>query len=116
MARPYPVEYVVILSDVPSLPFHIKSYRPALTQNHLQRYVRTFASLHEINSNDNSPNTSYNTRVERVDKRFDVNGREVGWTLTLRKFIETGLTSYKIQWWTEVGTSCILLDVSSAST
>ncbi|GAW03708.1 dimethylaniline monooxygenase [Lentinula edodes] len=72
-----------------------------LTQNHLQRYVRTFASLHEINSNDNSPNTSYNTRVERVDKRFDADGRKVGWTLTLRKFIETGPTSYKIQWWTE---------------
>ncbi|KAJ3796860.1 hypothetical protein GGU11DRAFT_111910 [Lentinula aff. detonsa] len=72
-----------------------------LTQNHLQRYVRTFASLHEINSNDNNPNTSYNTRVERVDKRYDANGKEAGWSLTLRKFIETGPSSYKIQWWTE---------------
>ncbi|KAJ4480860.1 hypothetical protein J3R30DRAFT_3461923 [Lentinula aciculospora] len=72
-----------------------------LTQNHLQRYVRTFASLHEINSNDNSPNTSYNTRVERVDKLYDAAGKEAGWTLTLRKFIETGPDSYKIQWWTE---------------
>ncbi|KAJ3997739.1 hypothetical protein F5050DRAFT_1568782 [Lentinula boryana] len=72
-----------------------------LTQNHLQRYVRTFASLHEINSNDNNPNTSYNTRVERVDKRYDANGKEAGWSLTLRKFIETGPNSYKIQWWTE---------------
>ncbi|KAJ3773442.1 FAD/NAD(P)-binding domain-containing protein [Lentinula raphanica] len=72
-----------------------------LTQNHLQRYVRTFASLHEINSNDDNPNVSYNTRVERVEKRYDLDGKEAGWSLTLRKFIETGPNAYKIQWWKE---------------
>ncbi|KAE9385563.1 hypothetical protein BT96DRAFT_1026551 [Gymnopus androsaceus JB14] len=86
-----------IFNDLTLLP-------PALTHNHLQRYIRAFASFHGVNSNDNSPNASYNTRVERVDKRYSsLNGTKVeaGWTLLLRKFIQTGTSSYKVRWWTE---------------
>ncbi|KAF9078556.1 FAD/NAD(P)-binding domain-containing protein [Rhodocollybia butyracea] len=60
-----------------------------LTHNHVQRYIRTFASLHGVNSNDGSLNASYNTRVERVDKRYNTEGEAVGWTVTLRQFIQT---------------------------
>ncbi|KAF9078557.1 hypothetical protein BDP27DRAFT_1206950 [Rhodocollybia butyracea] len=72
-----------------------------LTHNHIQRYVRTFASLHGVNSNDGSLNASYNTRVERVDKRYNTEGEAVGWTVTLRQFIQTKESSCKIRWWAE---------------
>ncbi|KAJ3835775.1 hypothetical protein F5878DRAFT_691721 [Lentinula raphanica] len=41
--------------------------------------------LHEINSNDDNPNVSYNTRVERAEKRYDLDGKETGRSLTLKK-------------------------------
>ncbi|KIK61825.1 hypothetical protein GYMLUDRAFT_116316, partial [Collybiopsis luxurians FD-317 M1] len=69
---------------------------------HVQRYVRSFASFLGVNSNDGNSDVSYNTRVERVDKRFTADGEEAGWTLTLRQVIQTGSNSCKIRWWTEV--------------
>ncbi|KAK7049894.1 hypothetical protein VNI00_005324 [Paramarasmius palmivorus] len=63
----------------------------------LQRYLRSFASLHGVNANDENPNVTYNTRVELVQKRK--NGK--GWTVTLRKFTELGDGGYKENWWSE---------------
>ncbi|RDB31080.1 Flavin-containing monooxygenase ustF2 [Hypsizygus marmoreus] len=65
------------------------------------RYVRAFASYHGVNSNDGNPRVSYNTRVELVEKRFDQNGNEAGWTLTLKKVVRTGKTSSKAIWTAE---------------
>ncbi|KAJ7122893.1 hypothetical protein C8R44DRAFT_784863 [Mycena epipterygia] len=72
-----------------------------LTHTLLARYLRSVYSFFGINSNDESPNTSYSTRVELVEKRFDANGIEQGWTLTLKKFIRLGPSSSKERWWTE---------------
>lgn len=74
-----------------------------LTHYQLQRYMRSFASFHGINSNDNNPNTSYNTRVELVEKRFDDDEQEQGWRLTLKKLVKTAEGKSKATWWTEVG-------------
>ncbi|KAF5388992.1 hypothetical protein D9757_005129 [Collybiopsis confluens] len=71
------------------------------TRNHVQRYIRSYASYLGINSNDDNPDISYNTRVERVDKRYTQDGEEAGWTLILRQVTQTGSNSCKIRWWTE---------------
>ncbi|KAJ3887054.1 FAD/NAD(P)-binding domain-containing protein [Lentinula edodes] len=81
-----------------------------INRTHLQRYVRTFASFLSLNSNDNNPDVSYDTRVERVTKRYNITTSteneqqtktEAGWTLLLRQFTQTGNNSYKIRWWEE---------------
>ncbi|KAJ6562008.1 hypothetical protein B0H19DRAFT_992041 [Mycena capillaripes] len=78
----------------PGTPWH-------LTQSLLSGYIRSVYSFFAINSNDENPNTSYSTRVELVEKRFDADGNEQGWKLTLRKFIRLGPSSSKERWWTE---------------
>lgn len=54
----------------------------------LGRYLRAFASWHGLNTNDNSPDISYNTRVELIEKRLDDNNNQVGWTLTTKSVVE----------------------------
>ncbi|KAL0069327.1 hypothetical protein AAF712_003692 [Marasmius tenuissimus] len=71
-----------------------------LPQQMIQRYVRSFASLHGINTNDNNPGVFYNTRVELVEKRY-TNGSEAGWTLTFKEFEKTGERSSRARWWKE---------------
>ncbi|KAJ7929075.1 FAD/NAD(P)-binding domain-containing protein [Mycena leptocephala] len=72
-----------------------------LTQTLLTNYIRSAYSFFGINSNDENPNTSYSTRVELVEKRFDADGNEHGWRLTLKRFIRLGSSSSKEQWWAE---------------
>ncbi|KAJ6567406.1 FAD/NAD(P)-binding domain-containing protein [Mycena vulgaris] len=72
-----------------------------LTQTLLTRYLRSVYSFYGINSNDESGDTSYSTRVELVEKRVNADGVEQGWTLTLKKFIRLGPSSSKERWWTE---------------
>ncbi|KAJ7929165.1 FAD/NAD(P)-binding domain-containing protein [Mycena leptocephala] len=72
-----------------------------LPQATLTKYIRSVYSSFGINSNDENRNTSYSTRVELVEKRFDVDGNEQGWRLTLKKFIRLGSSSSKEKWWTE---------------
>ncbi|KAJ7248815.1 FAD/NAD(P)-binding domain-containing protein [Mycena rebaudengoi] len=72
-----------------------------LPHRKLSRYLRSFASLHGANSNDQNTNVSYNTRVELVERRHDSVGRAHGWTLTLKRFEQTGPRSSKATWWTE---------------
>ncbi|KAG7095274.1 hypothetical protein E1B28_006047 [Marasmius oreades] len=71
-----------------------------LPQEMIQRYVRSFASLHGINANDENPNVFYNTRVELVEKNY-INDTEAGWSLTLKQFVKTGEKSTKARWWKE---------------
>jgi hypothetical protein len=70
----------------------------ALPNRKLQRYLRAFASWHGVNTNDNNPNISYNTRVELAEKRLNKDGDEVGWTLTLKNLVSTGRGSVKATW------------------
>ncbi|WVQ95878.1 hypothetical protein IAU59_002977 [Kwoniella sp. CBS 9459] len=70
----------------------------------VQRYLRSFASWLGINVPDDSPDISYNTRVEAVRKRFDEeNEKQVGWTLVLHQYAEVGLGTgmYRESFWEE---------------
>ena len=62
-------------------------FPPAIPRAKVNRYLRAYASWHGINSNDNSRDISYNTRVELVEKRLDSEGKQIGWTLT-SKYLE----------------------------
>ncbi|KAK7054193.1 dimethylaniline monooxygenase [Favolaschia claudopus] len=73
----------------------------SMPQDMLVRYIRSAYSFFGINSNDENPRISYGTRVELVEKRFDENGMERGWRLTLKKFDRSGTSSCKEVWWTE---------------
>ncbi|KAH7907114.1 hypothetical protein BJ138DRAFT_1215706 [Hygrophoropsis aurantiaca] len=72
-----------------------------LTHYQLRNYVRAFASYHNINSNDDNPAVSYNTRVELVEKRLNDQGEEDGWRLWLKKLVPTGNNTSRATWWTE---------------
>ncbi|KAJ7485655.1 hypothetical protein FB451DRAFT_1392386 [Mycena latifolia] len=67
----------------------------------VQRHVRAYASLHGLNSNDESessaPITSYSTVVEKVQKR-----NSTAWTLTLRRLEQLHESKrIKADLWTE---------------
>ncbi|KAJ7724717.1 FAD/NAD(P)-binding domain-containing protein [Mycena maculata] len=62
-------------------------------------YLRTFASFHGANSNDVNPDIAYNTRVEHVEKHYNVAGQEHGWVLTLKRLERTGQHPCKATWW-----------------
>ncbi|TFK31089.1 hypothetical protein BDQ12DRAFT_694562 [Crucibulum laeve] len=69
-----------------------------LPHRKLTQYLRAFASWHGINNNDGSPNISYNTRVELVKKRYNEDGNEAGWTLTLKTVVQTGPSTTTATW------------------
>ncbi|KAG6831535.1 hypothetical protein H0H87_004861 [Tephrocybe sp. NHM501043] len=85
---------------IPELPWP-KGTAWELPHAKIGRYVRAFASFHGVNSNDENPRVSFNTRVELVEKRYNKYGEEAGWTLTLKKVVRTGLKSSKAVWTTE---------------
>ncbi|KAG6852181.1 hypothetical protein C0991_002328, partial [Blastosporella zonata] len=72
-----------------------------LPHDKIGRYVRAFASYHGINSNDENPHLSFNTRVELIEKRYDDYGEEAGWTLTLKKVVKIDERSSKARWYTQ---------------
>ncbi|KAJ7066441.1 FAD/NAD(P)-binding domain-containing protein [Mycena amicta] len=72
-----------------------------IPQLSLQRYLRSVYSFYGLNANDDNPQISYNTRVELVEKRFDSEGKEHGWKLSLKKLEPLGPSASKEQWWTE---------------
>ncbi|ORY23681.1 hypothetical protein BCR39DRAFT_566786 [Naematelia encephala] len=86
--------------QVPSFPWppHVQW---ASHHSELQRYLRSFASWLGISAGDRNPVVSYNTRTELVTKRFDKYGRHRGWTLLLRKFVETREGQYEETYWEE---------------
>lgn len=84
-----------------------------LTHSMLRNYMRSFASFHGINSNDDNPNIFYNTRVELVEKYFHSNGTEHGWTLTLKRLVRTAENSSEVTWWTEVRGICSIPALTS---
>ncbi|KAJ3552034.1 hypothetical protein NP233_g12965 [Leucocoprinus birnbaumii] len=66
----------------------------AIPQAQVNRYLRAFASWNGVNANDNSPDISYNTRVELIEKRHDpTSAKQIGWTLITKQLeeIEGGL-------------------------
>lgn len=73
-------------------------------------YLRAFASFNGANSNDNNPRISYNTRVELVEKRFNEQGEEAGWTLTLKTLTQAGFDSYKAVWTKQVSFNDLILN------
>ena len=73
-----------------------------LSHYQVRNYVRSYASYLNINSNDENPATSYNTRVEHVEKRINQAGQEQGWRLWLRSLEPTQSNKYRATWWTEV--------------
>ncbi|KAJ7167640.1 hypothetical protein C8R46DRAFT_1093672 [Mycena filopes] len=73
----------------------------SLPQKLLTSYIRSVYSYYGINSNDENRNVSYSTRVELIEKRFDADGAEQGWTLTLKSFTHFDSSTCKERWWTE---------------
>ncbi|KAF8218214.1 hypothetical protein K438DRAFT_1657096 [Mycena galopus ATCC 62051] len=90
---PAPIQQITEIPWPSGTPWH-------LPHRTLARYLRAFASFHGVNSNDASPDIAYNTRVELVEKRYDEDGQERGWTLTLKR-LERVANSTKATWWTE---------------
>ncbi|KAJ7848780.1 FAD/NAD-P-binding domain-containing protein [Mycena leptocephala] len=92
-----------VITEMPDVPYLPDT--PWVISNHvIQRHVRSYASLHNLNANDypldssTEPVTSYSSRVEKLQK---VDSTQT-WRLTLRKLErlpETG--RIKAQWWTE---------------
>ncbi|KAN0088857.1 hypothetical protein V8E55_005914 [Tylopilus felleus] len=72
-----------------------------LSHYQVRNYVRSYASYLNINSNDQNPTVSYNTRVELVEKRINEAGQEQGWRLWLRSLEPTQNSTYRATWWTE---------------
>ncbi|WWD04372.1 hypothetical protein V865_002441 [Kwoniella europaea PYCC6329] len=67
----------------------------------VQRYLRSFASWLGINNGDGNEDISYDTRVELITKHLNKKGKQIGWTLLLRKFIETDNGRYEESYWEE---------------
>ncbi|KAJ7802414.1 FAD/NAD-P-binding domain-containing protein [Mycena olivaceomarginata] len=84
---------------------HTNSPAPWILSNHdIQRHVRAYASLHNLNANDyqtdsqSAPVTSYSTRVESLRKIQATHT----WRLTLRKLERLSESNrIKAYWWTE---------------
>ncbi|KAJ7763106.1 FAD/NAD-P-binding domain-containing protein [Mycena maculata] len=72
-----------------------------LSAHQIQRHVRAYASLVNLNSNDyqtRSSVTAYSTRVEKLEKIESSHT----WRLTLRRLERLSETHrIKVQWWTE---------------
>ena len=81
-----------------SLAHHSIHIYAELSHEGLAKYFRAFASYHGMNSNDDNPRVSYNTRVELVEKKVDDKGKEAGWTLTVKELVKTGTRSVKAVW------------------
>ncbi|KAJ7490582.1 FAD/NAD-P-binding domain-containing protein [Mycena latifolia] len=83
-----------------------------LSAHTIQRHVRSYASHHCLNSNDDCPAppdappvTAYSTRVEKVEKDEETHT----WMLTLRR-LERLRESHRIrvEWWTETFDAVVL--------
>lgn len=81
--------------------------RAELTHDMLQRYMRSFATFHGVNSIGANPNISYNTRVELAEKDYNGSGNESSWTLTLKRLEKMSENSSRATWSTEVRASSI---------
>ncbi|KAH7921864.1 FAD/NAD(P)-binding domain-containing protein [Leucogyrophana mollusca] len=86
--------------SIPELPWPAGT-KWELTHYQLRNYIRAFASYHNINSNDDNPAVSYNTRVELIEKRLNDQGEEQGWRLWLKKITPTGNNTSRATWWSE---------------
>ena len=83
----------------------IRSTYAALHNRQLQGYVRAFASFHGVNSNDDNPAVSYNTRVELAEKHYGEDGQEDGWTLTTKTLVDLTRQTLQAVWNKEVSST-----------
>ncbi|KAJ7057784.1 FAD/NAD-P-binding domain-containing protein [Mycena amicta] len=87
-----------VITELPGVPY--APDQPWVLSNHkIQSHVRAYASLHNLNANDDSSNvTSYATRAEKLEKLKDTQT----WRLTLRKLERIPeIKRVKATWWTE---------------
>ncbi|KAF5346509.1 hypothetical protein D9756_010050 [Leucocoprinus leucothites] len=73
------------LSYLISKPTEPPNISTVTSQAKVGRYLRAFASWNGVNTNDDSSDISYNTRVELVEKRLDLAGKQIGWTLITKE-------------------------------
>ncbi len=90
------------MSEFLLYPLRVSQDDAALHNRKLQGYLRAFASYHGLNSNDNNPNISYNTRVELAEKHHDDDGEEDGWNLTVKTLVDGHNGTLKAIWRKEV--------------
>ncbi|KAJ7882157.1 FAD/NAD-P-binding domain-containing protein [Mycena leptocephala] len=111
--RPRPVWYSLhtnspkISTELPDVKYDAEL--PWVISNHaIQRHVRSYASHHCLNSNDDcsaTPVTSYSTRVEKVEKEEDTHM----WVLTLRRLERLRESDRMLEeWWTETFDAVVL--------
>lgn len=79
-----------------------REHGEVLPHSKIQKYIRSFTSFHGINSNDQNPSVAYNTRVEKVEKRYNKSGVEAGWQLTLKEIVPMGNNLSRARWTKEV--------------
>ncbi|KAH7879432.1 FAD/NAD-P-binding domain-containing protein [Lentinula edodes] len=86
-----------VITELPDVPYP-PDHSWVISAHTIGAHVRAYASIHNLNANDNSSVHSYSTRVEKLSKRLDGNG----WTLTLKhlKKLEEP-DRLKATWWTE---------------
>ncbi|CAK5274286.1 unnamed protein product [Mycena citricolor] len=105
---PAPIQQITEIPWPPGTPWH-------LPHRLLGRYLRAFASFHNVNANDDNSDVSYRTRVERVEKRRNpATQDEEGWTLTLKR-VELLDSKAKVTWWTETSAVEISREVSHSA-
>ncbi|KAF7289957.1 Dimethylaniline monooxygenase [Mycena indigotica] len=86
-----------VITELPGVPY--SAAQPWVLSNHvIQAHVRAYASLHNLNANDDTNVTSYATRAESLEKIKETQT----WRLTLRKLERIPeIKSIKATWWTE---------------
>ncbi|KAH9942804.1 hypothetical protein B0H21DRAFT_513589 [Amylocystis lapponica] len=89
-----------VMQQFTELPWPVGTHW-ATTHYEMRNYMRAFASFHGMNSNDNNPNASYNTRVESIEKRYDEHGKEHGWRVLLKELVQTGPDTTRATWYEE---------------
>ncbi|KAJ7039927.1 FAD/NAD-P-binding domain-containing protein [Mycena alexandri] len=99
-----------VITELPDVPYLPDS--PWVLSNHvIQRHVRAYASLHNLNANDyptvssSPPVTAYSTRVEKLEK---IESSQT-WKVTVRKLERLPETNQiKAKWWTEEFDSVVI--------
>ncbi|KAJ3787897.1 FAD/NAD-P-binding domain-containing protein [Lentinula aff. detonsa] len=86
-----------VITELPDVPYP-PDHSWVISAHTIGAHVRAYASIHNLNANDNSSVHSYSTRVEKLSKKSDGNG----WTLTLKhlKKLEEP-DRLKATWWIE---------------
>ncbi|KAJ3730602.1 FAD/NAD-P-binding domain-containing protein [Lentinula raphanica] len=86
-----------VITELPDVPYP-PDHSWVISAHTIGAHVRAYASIHNLNANDNSSVHSYSTRVEKLSKKP---GSDT-WTLTLKHLKKLDEPSrLKATWWTE---------------